>query len=537
MKNSKLVFLQNIWTKNILNEGRIFLILITSMVMLVTGLLESALIGWIIDDGLIKMEYSKFVLWFSVLVVCYLIGKVSSYFNVCSLAKLHFSAEINLNMFVIKHVQKLPLSYLYGKDSVYLSSRIYQDSDAIIAYCLENFISIVFSMVAILIISFVVCVADIVLAFALIVSLICYMCIYFGLGSYIYRLFYSQKELLNKFFGQLSYLLTNCRFIKINSLENWLNYKIEISRATVMKSIVSYVKTDWLFGTGCDVVKYCFFAFYLCYSGNLVFDSRLTVGEFVILLNYVTKLFDEFKTILVFLKGWKEISVAIDRIEDILSETVDVNGKLQIEEIRNIRLNNVSFGFGESKKLLNDYSYTFERGNIYCITGVNGKGKSTLLLGLIGIILPLNGMVEYDGRNILEIDMMKTRKYKIGFSEQEPQIINGSLVDSIFSGNESRQMPYYLTEYLGDKLNSIIRGKSNENTTTLSGGEKQKISHVRIMMKNPDLLIFDEPTSALDDESRQRFIKILNVIKHDKIIIVVSHDDELVESCDVELEI
>jgi len=537
MSSNKFIFLKDIWSKYILKNEGLFVVLLTGIVMLITGLFEPVLIGWIIDDGLVKLEYSKFISWLFILIVCYLLGKIFSYFNVCSLAKLHFFAEIDLNMFVIKHVQKLSLSYLYGKDSIYLSNRIYQDSDAIIAYCLENFVSIFFASIVVLVVSFIVCITDTILAFALFLSLIFNVGIYFGLGNYIYRLFFRQKESLNKFFGKLAYLLTNAKFIKINSLENCLNDKVESSCVTVVQSIIAYVRADWLFCTGCDVVKYCFLAFYLYHSGNLVFDKRLTVGEFVILLNYVVKLFEELGLILVFFKGWKETGVAIDRIEDILSEPVEINGKIQIEEIRNVRLNNVSFGFGESKKLINDFSYTFERGSMYCITGINGKGKSTLLLGLIGIILPLDGMVEYNGRNILELDMVKIRKHKIGFSEQEPQILNGPIVDNIFPGNELSQMPYYLSDYLGNRLNGMISTKSEENTTVLSGGEKQKISHVRIIMKNSDLLIFDEPTSALDDESKRKFIQTLSVIKCNKIIIVVSHDDELIKSCDVEIKI
>lgn len=80
--------------------------------------------------------------------------------------------------------------------------------------------------------------------------------------------------------------------------------------------------------------------------------------------------------------------------------------------------------------------------------------------------------------------------------------------------------------------NKTLTFRINENATNLSGGEKQKIAILKVLYKNPDVMIFDEPTSALDKDTKERFIRYLQNIKHNKIIIVVTHDDELVSCCD-----
>lgn len=80
--------------------------------------------------------------------------------------------------------------------------------------------------------------------------------------------------------------------------------------------------------------------------------------------------------------------------------------------------------------------------------------------------------------------------------------------------------------------NKTLDFRINENTTNLSGGEKQKIAILKVLYKNPDVMIFDEPMSALDKDIKERFIRYLQNIKHNKIIIVVTHDDELVSCCD-----
>ena len=75
----------------------------------------------------------------------------------------------------------------------------------------------------------------------------------------------------------------------------------------------------------------------------------------------------------------------------------------------------------------------------------------------------------------------------------------------------------------------------NETNSNVSGGEKQKIAIIRQLISNPDVLLFDEPTSALDEESKNFFIKYLKKIKDGHIVILVTHDKDLVRECDAVL--
>lgn len=77
----------------------------------------------------------------------------------------------------------------------------------------------------------------------------------------------------------------------------------------------------------------------------------------------------------------------------------------------------------------------------------------------------------------------------------------------------------------------------NKNGTNLSGGEKQKMAILKVMYKNPTVMIFDEPTSALDAETKKCFLKYLEQIREDKIIIVVTHDNDLETYCDHVIEV
>ena len=82
-------------------------------------------------------------------------------------------------------------------------------------------------------------------------------------------------------------------------------------------------------------------------------------------------------------------------------------------------------------------------------------------------------------------------------------------------------------------LDSMI----SDSVSNLSGGEKQRISLVRIMLRNPDMIILDEPTSALDKEGKKRLLEYLDSVRKDKLIIISTHDRELASWCDEEIVI
>ena len=86
---------------------------------------------------------------------------------------------------------------------------------------------------------------------------------------------------------------------------------------------------------------------------------------------------------------------------------------------------------------------------------------------------------------------------------------------------------------LPNGLDSMI----SDSVSNLSGGEKQRISLVRIMLRNPDMIILDEPTSALDKEGKKRLLEYLDSVRKDKLIIISTHDRELASWCDEEIVI
>ena len=173
-----------------------------------------------------------------------------------------------------------------------------------------------------------------------------------------------------------------------------------------------------------------------------------------------------------------------------------------------------------------------------------------MLLGLY--MLEKQGDIFINRMPMETLDMVNIRKGYIGISEQDPVMLTGCMLDNInpysaidaMTTETTNKVRFYIE--LLDMLkhenlffDEAINNKTSDTANTdnnsfanLSGGEKQKLSILRLLLKNPDVMIFDEPTSAMDITTSKRFLEHLKEIKGNKIIIIITHDNLAREICD-----
>ena len=153
----------------------------------------------------------------------------------------------------------------------------------------------------------------------------------------------------------------------------------------------------------------------------------------------------------------------------------------------------------------------------------------------------LTGDIRYNNENIQNLDVLALRKHYFGYVPQDASIINDTIRYNLFFTN-TNVLDYALFSKLTDLLN--MNKWVNYDTldtviyeNTLSGGEKQKLAILKILYKNPVVMVFDEPTSALEDKTSDAFINYISSIKQDKIIIIITHDKKIKSHCDVIINI
>lgn len=237
-------------------------------------------------------------------------------------------------------------------------------------------------------------------------------------------------------------------------------------------------------------------------------------------------------------KSYQDALVSYNRLEEILKKSKEINGKEFMDGIDTIELKNVSFSYDNEKVIIDHFNYKFEKGNIYCIVGQNGNGKSTLINLILGLFNNYyTGEIYYNSLELKQLDMYRMRKRIIGISEQEPKLINNTIESNVTYGidiynyDDIRKLLENLNLSI-DKFSKGLDTNINEDSNNISGGEKLKISLARTFLKDPDLIILDEPTSALDVDSIEKLKYILNRIKNKKIILIISHNKNILDISD-----
>ena len=271
---------------------------------------------------------------------------------------------------------------------------------------------------------------------------------------------------------------------------------------------------------------------YLILTGHDITTG--TVMMFVNLMNFMIQPVAALPGILAGRKAGREL---IKKLADSLEHNTKLSGDVDISCLKNgISLKNVSFGYEEGKEILHDINAEFAAGKSYAIVGGSGSGKSTLLNLLMNPGADYSGQIRMDGRELRTIDPDAIFGI-ISLIQQNVFVFNASIRDNVtmfrdFSQEELdlavRQA--HLDELINERGGDTLCG---ENGCALSGGEKQRISIARSLLKNSSVLLADEATSALDPKTAWQVSEdILDQSGMTRIVVTHSLEEELLKRYD-----
>ena len=222
-------------------------------------------------------------------------------------------------------------------------------------------------------------------------------------------------------------------------------------------------------------------------------------------------------------------------LESDIIHSAETNTKFfEINNLKKLALDNVYFGYS-GKKLLDNFSYTFNAGNIYGLVGESGSGKSTLLKIIMGFIVPSSGQVSVD-----DIMINDSWLKNVAYVSQNSIILNisiGKNIDINYNGDEqSRTGMIVLLESLGlrvylEEINYDLDHILTQKGGNISGGQLQRIAIARALYLKSNLIIFDEATSALDNNNQRLLMELLKTIAKNSIVIISTHRKETLEFC------
>jgi ABC-type transport system involved in Fe-S cluster assembly fused permease/ATPase subunit len=268
-------------------------------------------------------------------------------------------------------------------------------------------------------------------------------------------------------------------------------------------------------------------------AASQVHDGILTLGDFVLINQFMIQLFMP----LGFLgMVYREIRNSMVNIEKIF-ELLDV--KLGIVDAENatalkvnsagIQFDKVSFSYGPDRQILKDVSFSIAPGKKVAVVGASGAGKSTLVKLLFRFYDPSGGAILIDGQDIRNHTQHSLRQ-AVGIVPQDTVLFNDSIVENVRYGRpaatDEEVAEAIRLAYLDDLLERLPDGGATlvgERGLKLSGGEKQRVSIARTILKDSPILAFDEATSSLDTKSEQAILSSLRAIARDHTSLVIAH--------------
>lgn len=205
----------------------------------------------------------------------------------------------------------------------------------------------------------------------------------------------------------------------------------------------------------------------------------------------------------------------------------------KLQQINKLHSKNFSFCYAE-KPVFTPCSFTIYNGEKVVVRGQNGSGKSTLINVMLGILHGYSGKLKIDNMEFSKVNLESYRDL-ISYAPQDPYLFKGSIIDNIKLANpnsDETKVRQLLDEY---GISNIAQREIKSGGYELSGGERQKVSIIRAMIKDTPVVFLDEPENNLDITSMAKVKEW--ICNSDKTIIYVSHNPELIACADKEIEL
>lgn len=266
----------------------------------------------------------------------------------------------------------------------------------------------------------------------------------------------------------------------------------------------------------------------------LIFDNEISAGKYFTFLFYSFFLFGPLQELGNVIIAYREAEVSLLNFNRILNLPKEAKPKnpVKVGRITKLSFNDVSFKHqSASNNALNEISFATNNGETIAFVGPSGSGKTTLVKLLVGLYPPKAGTILYNNISSDSINLDELRE-KIGFVTQDTQLFSGTIRENLLFVRPDATDDECLTVLQKAACQSLLARADKgldtvigEGGVKVSGGEKQRLSIARALLRQPDILVFDEATSSLDsltEEEITETIREVSTIK-DHITILIAH--------------
>ncbi len=517
--------------------GRLLLVLACIGLSSFFTLLPSILTGKIIDEGLMKRDLGALIkyiaLSLAVTLGANLIGVAENYVN--TWIAQHITFDMRNQMYA--HLQRMSQRFFTSNNQGDIITRMTSDIDGVqrvitstFSSILSNSLTLVIAMIAMFQKNWLLALIGIV-----IVPLFTIPTRRAGhtrwkyanesqacndeINGILNETLSVSGQLLSKLFGKEAYeygryVEANERMIKLNIRESLAGrwFRVVLSTFTSVGPMLIYLVGGIL------MIRH---------------GSALTIGDITVLVALLGRMYMPVNSLLNIQVDWMRSMALFTRIFDYFDIPVEIENApdaIVPDHVEgNVTFDHVVFGYEPGRTVLKDVSFELKAGHSIAIVGPSGSGKSTII-NLIPRLYDVNaGSVSYDGVDVRRLDLGFLRA-QVGVVSQETYLFNGSIRENLLYAKpdateaemEAALKKANIWEFVQNQPGGLDAMVGNRGLK-LSGGEKQRLSIARVLLKDPTIFIFDEATSALDSISEQKIQEAIDPIIQSRTSILIAH--------------
>ncbi len=272
------------------------------------------------------------------------------------------------------------------------------------------------------------------------------------------------------------------------------------------------------------------------------YDADLSVGDITVLVSLLGRMYQPVNSLLNFSVDWIRSLSLFQRIFDYFDMEAEIRNPetpVRLNDVKgSIEFKHVNFHYDPNRQILKDISFELNYGKSIAIVGPSGSGKSTIINLIPRIYDVISGEVLFEGIDVRKLDLAFLRS-QIGLVSQETYLFNGTIRQNLLYANEDATDDMMIEACKKANIHDFIARQPDGYDTIvgnrglkLSGGEKQRLSIARVLLKNPAVIIFDEATSSLDSISEDLIQSAIDPLIESKTSIIIAHRLSTVLACD-----
>lgn len=522
-------------------KGLIFFALLLAAINQTFSLLDPYIFGKIIDrfasrpGDYIESEFVKGVgLLILAAIGVAMVSRIAKAFQdyVTSLIIQKFGAKVYTDG--LKHSLKLPFQQFEDQrsgETLNILQKVRSDSEKFISNCINVLFASLVGIVFVMIYAFSVEPRLVFIYFFASFVL-------FALTNYLSKkIKVIQKNIVketNILAGATTESLRNIELVKSLGLTNQEIRRLNTSTMKILQLELKKVRDirsiSFVQGTFVNFLRQSIMFFLLL----LIFKDELTVGQLMTLQFYSFFIFGPLQEMGNVILSYREAEASMNNFKTIMSSPIEVKPEnpQKINDLERFAFDRVSFKHKSgSTNALENISFEVEKGQTIAFVGPSGSGKTTLVKLLVGLYSPEEGRIFYNDVDSLKLDIEEVR-HQIGFVTQDTQLFSGSIKENLlFVNPRATDEDIYTVLNKSACQNLLARSENGINSIIgeggikISGGEKQRLSIARALLRSPKLIVFDEATSALDSITETEITHTIKNISDTKehIMVLIAH--------------